>query len=58
MLIVNEKEILREHLSKLGRKGGRKGGKARMESLTPAERKQLAKKAAAARWQKAKRKNS
>ena len=33
-----------------GRKGGLKGGKTRMESLTEQERIELAKKAAAARW--------
>lgn len=34
----------------LGRKGGLKGGKARAAKLTPARRKAIAKKAAAARW--------
>jgi hypothetical protein len=34
----------------LGKLGGIKGGKARAESLTPAKRKAIAKKAAAARW--------
>jgi hypothetical protein len=33
-----------------GRKGGLKGGKARAEKLTPEERKESARKAAAARW--------
>jgi hypothetical protein len=37
----------------LGRLGGLKGGKARAESLTPAKRKAIAKKAAEARWRKA-----
>jgi hypothetical protein len=32
------------------RKGGLKGGKARAERLTPKERKEIAKKASAARW--------
>ena len=36
----------------LGRLGGLKGGKARAESLTPAKRKAIAKKAAAKRWGK------
>lgn len=36
----------------LGRLGGKKGGKARAEALSPAKRKAIAKKAAAARWQK------
>jgi hypothetical protein len=31
-------------------KGGRIGGKARAESLTPEQRKEIAKKAAEARW--------
>jgi hypothetical protein len=34
----------------LGRKGGLKGGKARAESMTAEQRKEAAKKAAAARW--------
>lgn len=37
-----------------GRKGGLKGGKARTESLTPQKRKAISKKAAVARWEKAK----
>jgi hypothetical protein len=36
----------------LGRQGGLKGGKARAEKLTPEERSEIARKAAAARWQK------
>jgi len=32
--------------------GGRKGGKARAESLSPRKRKEIAKKAANARWRK------
>lgn len=34
-----------------GRKGGKVGGKARAEALTPEERSEIAKKAAAARWE-------
>jgi hypothetical protein len=34
----------------LGRKGGLKGGKARAERMTPEERSEAARKAAAARW--------
>ncbi len=33
-----------------GRKGGQKGGKARAERLTAAERSEIARKAAQARW--------
>ena len=36
----------------LGRKGGLKGGKARAESMTAAERSASASKAAKARWKK------
>lgn len=35
-----------------GRKGGLKGGKARAEKLPPAKRKEIAKRAAEARWKK------
>ena len=34
----------------LGRKGGLKGGKARAAKMTPAQRSEAARKAAAARW--------
>ena len=36
----------------LGRLGGLKGGKARAAKLTPEQRREIAKKAAAARWNK------
>lgn len=36
----------------LGRRGGLKGGRARMDSLSPEERRKLAVKAARARWRK------
>ena len=39
----------------LGRLGGIKGGKARAAKLTPEQRKEIAKKAAEARWQKLKK---
>lgn len=38
----------------LGRLGGLKGGKARAEKLSPQERKAIAQKAAAKRWEKSK----
>lgn len=37
----------------LGRLGGKVGGKARAEKLTPQQRKEIAQKAARARWNKA-----
>ena len=36
----------------LGRRGGLKGGKARAKALSPRKRKEIAKKAAKARWVK------
>ncbi len=36
----------------LGRKGGKKGGKARAESLSPERRKEIARKAARTRWER------
>jgi hypothetical protein len=39
-------------MAQLGRKGGKKGGKRRLETMTPNERKAVAKKAAKARWGK------
>ena len=36
----------------LGRRGGLKGGRARAEKLTPEQRSEIAKKAAATRWAK------
>jgi hypothetical protein len=36
----------------LGRKGGKKGGKARAANMTPEERSEAARKAALARWAK------
>jgi len=40
------------HAVALGRLGGLKGGKARFEKLTPEQRKEIAQKAASARWRK------
>ena len=37
----------------LGRKGGLKGGKARAAKLTPTQRSEIARRAAAARWAQA-----
>jgi len=38
------------HAVALGRLGGQRGGKARADKLSPEERSNIAKKAAAARW--------
>lgn len=47
---------LSEYFSKLGRKGGPKGGKARAQKLTAEQRSESARNAVKARWAKAKRK--
>jgi hypothetical protein len=38
------------HAVALGRKGGKRGGRARADKLSPAERSDAARKAARARW--------
>jgi hypothetical protein len=43
------------HAVALGRKGGLKGGKARWEGVTSEQRRELARKAARARWAKPKK---
>ncbi|HEX9855663.1 MAG TPA: hypothetical protein VGC47_10135 [Acidimicrobiia bacterium] len=40
------------HAVELGRLGGKKGGKARAEKLTPEERSEIARRAARARWKR------
>jgi hypothetical protein len=45
-------EQLSAHMRALGAKGGKIGGKRRMETMTEKERKAVAMKAAAARWAK------
>jgi hypothetical protein len=55
------RDLISEVMREMGRKGGKaakgKGVKARMAALSPQERKDLARKAAKARWMKAKTKN-
>jgi phage gp16-like protein len=48
---VTKSEISRV-MAALGRKGGKKGGKRRLQTMTPEERSQIALKAAKARWSK------
>ena len=47
-----ERSEISKYLSEIGRKGGRIGGKVRADRLTAQERKEIAKKAAQARWAK------
>lgn len=46
---------LSQYMAAIGAKGGKKGGKARMESMTKGQRRTLAKAAASARWSKPKK---
>jgi hypothetical protein len=45
---------VREYFSKLGKKGGKKGGAARAANMTDEQRSESARNAVAARWKKAK----
>jgi hypothetical protein len=45
-----ERSEISKYLSEIGRKGGLKGGKARAEKLSAKKRKEIAQKAAHARW--------
>lgn len=47
-----ETDLIRAAASALGRKGGLKGGNARAKVLSSKRRSEIAKKAAAARWNK------
>jgi hypothetical protein len=47
---LEERSPIQQYLAAIGRKGGLKGGKARAESLSARKRKQIAVKAARARW--------
>jgi hypothetical protein len=45
-----ERSEISEYLSRIGRKGGLKGGKARATKLSPSRRREIARKAANKRW--------
>ncbi len=51
-------EELRELARILGRRGGKKGGKARAAKMTPEERSESARKAVKARWAKKRQQES
>lgn len=48
----SESDLVSRVMRQMGRKGGLKGGKARADSMTPERRREIAAKAAAARWKK------
>ena len=43
---------IRAFFVEMGARGGRIGGKRRLETITPERRKEIAKKAVAARWER------
>lgn len=45
-------------MAQMGRKGGKIGGKRRMQTMTPEERSQIALRAAQARWSKRRKPSS
>lgn len=47
-----DKDTLSRVMAEMGRKGGKIGGKKSLQTMTPAERKSRARKAAQARWKK------
>jgi len=47
-----EPSLLSRVMAEMGRKGGKIGGKRSLETMSPADRKKRAKKAAKARWNK------
>jgi len=49
---MGRKSAVSKYLAEIGRKGGKKSAKLRMEKLTPAERTEIARNAADARWAK------
>lgn len=51
---IRERSAISEYLSKIGHKGGLKGGKSRAEKLSPKRRSEIASKAAHSRWKKKK----
>jgi hypothetical protein len=51
---INPEREKNPHAAALGRLGGLKGGRARAISLSPAKRREIARKAARARWRKQK----
>ena len=60
-MMAMRRDLVSKVMREMGRKGGKaakgKGVKARMAALSPEERKELARKAAKARWANEKKKN-
>ena len=47
-----ERSLISEVMAEMGRRGGKKGGKRRLETMTPEERSRIALNAARVRWAK------
>jgi hypothetical protein len=52
---LDNAEMRRQIMREMGRRGGQKGGKARAETLSSKKRREIAKKAAQARWSREQR---
>ena len=50
-------QTLSEYFAQIGSKGGKIGGKRRLKTMTPEERRNVAKKAAKARWKRSRAKS-
>ena len=51
-IVVATPSLISQVMAEMGRKGGRIGGKRRLETMTDRQRSQVARKAAKARWGK------
>lgn len=49
---VDRKSLISQVMSEMGAKGGRIGGKARAEKLSPERKREIAEKAARTRWKR------
>jgi len=52
---ASSRELISQVMAEMGRKGGRIGGKRRLETLSSRRRRQIASEAAKARWAKKKK---
>jgi hypothetical protein len=50
--VPKERDPVKEYLSKIGKRGGLRGGPARAKKLSAKKRKEIARKAARTRWGK------
>jgi hypothetical protein len=55
---TTDRAVLSRIMAQMGRKGGKIGGKRRLETMTPEERSQAGLKAAQVRWKRAKAKST